>query len=446
MAERELAQKKDIQDGIQQRKKPQERAADKLKSRDGMTASKGSVVAPMESHGSLLGDARLSHPANVGQRAEILGDLQRSHGNAYVQRLIRSGALQAKLTVNPPGDIYEKEADQVAEAVTKSPGAEIQRQPEEEEEELQAKAAGDQASGDLQRQEAEEEEELAAKMSVSRTPEVSDDAEARINSARGSGESLPDSARTSLEPHFGRDFSDVRVHTGSEADSLSNQLGARAFTTGQDIFFRSGDYQPGTDEGKKLLGHEMTHVVQQGGAPVSRKAVETGEKDPSTEKIEAVAELDKARARARKDMTPENMKALLNQAARCQQLGADSGGAAKVAIDEVSNDAMALLKQHTNTFDVKTSSLKVARDLLDRLALVQMMGAEGDGKTAEGVFEKVLQWAQNQLNTAVKALAAAPSEIAAIEVLEKATMVQMLGGDTTAAISAIQQWREMESA
>lgn len=429
MAERELARKKEIDEGVQRRKKPQEPAAGKLKARDETTALKNVDAASLESHASLLSDARLSHPANAGQRAQILSDLQSSYGNAYVQRLLRSRALQAKLTVNPPDDIYEKEADRVAEIVTKSPGAAIQRQGEEEE-----------------KPEEEEEEAVSAKMAVSRTPEVSDDVEGRINAARGSGESLPDSISASLEPHFGRDFSDVRVHADSEADTLSRQLGARAFTTGQDIFFRSGDYQPGSGEGKKLLGHEMTHVVQQGGAPLSRKAVKTEEKAAPPEKIEAQAELDKARARAIKDMSPANVKALLYQAARCQQLGADSQGAAKNALDKASSETMAILKRQTSTFDVKTSSLKMARDLLDQLATVQLLGAEGEGKAAEAAFKKLLQWAQNQLAFAVKALQAAPSGVTAKEVLEKAALVQMLGGDATPAMAALKQWREMESA
>ena len=351
MSERELARKKEIDDGVQRRKKPQERAADKLKARDKTTASKNIDSASLESHASLLSDARLSHPANAGERAQILSDLQRSYGNAYVQRLLRSRALQAKLTVNPPDDIYEKEADQVAEIVTKPRGAAIQRQAEEEESE-------------------EEEAEVSAKMAVSRTPEVSEDVAGRINAARGSGEALPDSIRASLEPHFGRDFSDVRVHAGAEADALSQQLGAKAFTTGQDIFFRSGDYQPESEEGKKLLGHEMTHVVQQGGASVSRQAVEAEEKAPAGER-EAEEALDEAKAKAISNMSTANIRALLYQAAHCQQIGAEQS--AQSALDQASNEALAILKRKTKAFDVKASSLTMAKALLEKLATVQLL-------------------------------------------------------------------------
>jgi hypothetical protein len=421
MSQRELARKKEIDDGVQRRKKPQERAADKLKAREETTASKNIDAASLESHASLLSDARLSHSANAGERAQILSELQRSYGNAYVQRLLRSHALQAKLTVNPPDDIYEKEADQIAEMVTKSPGAAIQRQAEEEEE--------------------EEEEEMSAKMAVSRTPEVSEDVEGRINAARGSGEALPDSIRASLEPHFGRDFSDVRVHAGAEADALSQQLGAKAFTTGQDIFFRSGDYQPESEEGKKLLGHEMTHVVQQGGASVSRQAVEAEEKAPAGER-EAEEALDEAKAKAISNMSTANIKALLYEAAHCQQINREQS--AQSALDQVSNEALADLKRKIKAFDVKASSLTMAKALLEKLAMVQLLGAEGEEKAAEAAFNKLLQWAQGQLAFAVKALQSAPSEVTAQAVLEKAALVQMLGGSATGAIAAVQKWREME--
>ena len=61
----------------------------------------------------------------------------------------------------------------------------------------------------------------------------------------------------------GQDFSDVKVHTDPESHALNDQLGAKAFTTGSDIFFRSGAYDPGSSGGRELLTHELTHVVQQ---------------------------------------------------------------------------------------------------------------------------------------------------------------------------------------
>jgi len=96
-------------------------------------------------------------------------------------------------------------------------------------------------------------------------PEVVD----RIEGQQGSGSPLTSDTRTEMEDAFGHDFGDVRVHTGSEADTLNQEVQARAFTTGSDIFFREGTYSPGSPEGKELLAHELTHVVQQSGAPAS---------------------------------------------------------------------------------------------------------------------------------------------------------------------------------
>lgn len=91
----------------------------------------------------------------------------------------------------------------------------------------------------------------------------------KINSARGNGSALPDNVRSSMEQSFGADFSGVKVHTDSSSDTLNRQLSAKAFTTGSDIFFSSGSYQPGSGDGNKLLAHELTHVVQQSGSPSS---------------------------------------------------------------------------------------------------------------------------------------------------------------------------------
>jgi hypothetical protein len=74
-----------------------------------------------------------------------------------------------------------------------------------------------------------------------------------------------------MEGAFGADFSGVRVHTDSKSDSLNRSVQAKAFTTGSDIFFRSGTYQPASSGGQELLAHELTHVVQQGGASVQRR-------------------------------------------------------------------------------------------------------------------------------------------------------------------------------
>ncbi len=95
--------------------------------------------------------------------------------------------------------------------------------------------------------------------------EASPDLESRLSASQGSGQALPENTRGSMESAFGADFSSVRVHTGSEAVQMNQELGAQAFTHGSDVYFGSGKYSPGSTEGNRLLGHELTHVVQQGG-------------------------------------------------------------------------------------------------------------------------------------------------------------------------------------
>jgi len=85
----------------------------------------------------------------------------------------------------------------------------------------------------------------------------------RINQARGGGHSLDSTVQAQMSTAMGHDFSDVRVHTSAESDTLNQELNAKAFTTGRDIFFRQGEYDPGSSSGRELIGHELTHVVQQ---------------------------------------------------------------------------------------------------------------------------------------------------------------------------------------
>ncbi len=240
--------------------------------------------------------------------------------------------IQTKLDVGPAGDQYEQEADQVAKAVVNTPDAAVQRVGEEEEmqmkrvqregqeeelamkrvqrageeeemqmkriqrvgeeEEMQMKPiqrAGEEEELQMQRiqrvgeeeemqmkpiQRAGEEEELAMKR-IQRASseagfEVDGDIEQSIQAQRGNGQALPDTTRNFMESRFGADFSGVKVHDNPESDSLNQSLSARAFTLGNDVFFRSNEYKPDSQDGKELLAHELTHVVQQGGAQAKR--------------------------------------------------------------------------------------------------------------------------------------------------------------------------------
>jgi hypothetical protein len=229
----------------------------------------------MDEHTELLSSTHADEA-----KSNLLINLQRTYGNGYVQRLMKSIAVQPKLTINAPNDIYEQEADKVADTVSRTVNSQTQRQPEEEEEELQAKPILQrqpeeeeeelQAKPILQRQAEEEEEELQAKPVLQRAnievvPQIDSEMEGMINAARSKGEPLHDSIRVPMEQAIGADFSGVKTHRDSNADILNQSLQARAFTTGQDIFFRSGEYNPQTSSGQHLMAHELTHVVQQTG-------------------------------------------------------------------------------------------------------------------------------------------------------------------------------------
>ena len=194
--------------------------------------------------------------------------LQRTIGNQAVARLIKSGALQAKLAIGKPGDIYEQEADRVAEQVLRTAEPQVQRQPEEEEEEelVQPKLVAN-TEYTIQRQvdeEKEEEEEfLQTKELTGHNAEIIPDLESRIQTIRGGGEPLPESVRAYFEPRFGYDFSQVRVHADARAAESARAVNARAFTVGQDVMFGAGQYAPGTSGGRRLMAHELAHVVQQ---------------------------------------------------------------------------------------------------------------------------------------------------------------------------------------
>jgi hypothetical protein len=98
--------------------------------------------------------------------------------------------------------------------------------------------------------------------------ELDEDTAGRIDRERGGGQAIDSAVGEQMSAALGQDFSGVRVHTSPAAHDLSRQLSANAFTTGNDIFFRQGTYQPHTTGGRELLAHELTHVIQQGAGRV----------------------------------------------------------------------------------------------------------------------------------------------------------------------------------
>lgn len=134
-------------------------------------------------------------------------------------------------------------------------------------ERLSLQRAMDDSSREAQAQEAQDSQALHNLALQRQLAEL--DAEAtqpvlqRIEARRGGGNPLPEAVRRHLEQGLNHDLSRVRIHDDAEADNLAKGIRATAFTTGTDIFFRSGQFRPNTRSGLELLAHEVTHTVQQ---------------------------------------------------------------------------------------------------------------------------------------------------------------------------------------
>lgn len=209
---------------------------------------------------------------------------ERAHAPADAARRTAGGRLtvQARLAVGADDDPAEREADAVAATVLRN-----------------IDAAGRVSSGGVDGSDAGEGDAEGTGGRIRRTTvvpasqpsparrirrmpatigaeggEVDRGTESAIAASRGSGSPLADDVRRSMESGFSADFSRVRIHTDARSDSLARGMQATAFTTGSDIFFSEGAYQPGSRSGQELLAHELTHVVQQSGpgaAPASRR-------------------------------------------------------------------------------------------------------------------------------------------------------------------------------
>jgi len=212
-------------------------------------------------------------------RTELENDVERSSLNGFVKPLICRGCyssldnLQAKLTVGPKDDEYEREADRVADQVMSMPELVAQRACPScnEEDAVQRAPLAARITPLVQRLTAPEEEEEIQTKPLTRQVERSGsnggpagmDLEQSLAQARGGGSPLGERVRGKMENAFGFDFSAVRIHSDARADGLNRSIQARAFTRGQDIFLRQGEYHPASSEGQRLLVHELTHVVQQ---------------------------------------------------------------------------------------------------------------------------------------------------------------------------------------
>jgi hypothetical protein len=150
--------------------------------------------------------------------------------------------LQTSLQISSPKDSAEQEADATAKRVAAAPVSESFASPY-----IRRFAA----SGIFTQQ---------TEGGSSAPPDVT----AEVQSSRGGGSPLPPGVRRFMEPRFGADFSNVRIHTGDNAANLNQQVNAHAFATGNDIFFGKDKFQPQTHQGRELIAHELTHTLQQG--------------------------------------------------------------------------------------------------------------------------------------------------------------------------------------
>ena len=221
--------------------------------------------------------------------------LQRTVGNEAVSRMLRQNArnaaipfpaVQCKLEISSPGDALEREADAAAESVMRitepmrvgSAAAGIDRKCAGCEEMDEEKAGAQIAPLTAVQGIDGGDEEAAAVLdepgeAVQRKAESGSGPAAggssladRLARTQAGGEALAPAVRRPMEAAFGRDFSRVRMHRDTEAADLSRQLSALAFTRGSHIYFGSGTYDPEGSAGKRLLAHELAHVVQQGHA------------------------------------------------------------------------------------------------------------------------------------------------------------------------------------
>ncbi len=201
--------------------------------------------------------------------------LQHAIGNQAIQRLMRSadaskgfdfskiGIPQSKLNVSLPSDTYEQEADGVAEQVMRmTVPSYTSSAVSNQEERIDRKCSTCKMKKEMENK--QEKIEIRRKPSTSSSSEGRYEVTNEINNVSADGGSpLDSSTRNFMESRFGYDFSKVRVFTDTKAGESAAALNANAFTVGSDVYFGKGRYNPSAPEGKSLLAHELTHVMQQ---------------------------------------------------------------------------------------------------------------------------------------------------------------------------------------
>jgi hypothetical protein len=206
-----------------------------------------------------------THRAVAGPRPASRTTLRRTAGTAQVPR---PSVIQLKLATGPVDDPLEHEADRAADQVMRMPNAELSIAAAplqisrkcaacEEHEDHKCESCEEEAKGEQKR--------LRMKPAGSGVPAPDEAPPIVEEMLREPGQPLDAATRTFFELRFGHDFSGVRVHTDENAAESAQAVGARAYTVGTHIAFAASNFAPSTDHGRRLVAHELAHVVQQGG-------------------------------------------------------------------------------------------------------------------------------------------------------------------------------------
>ncbi len=195
----------------------------------------------------------IQRQVNLGRLSNQIVQPIKTTPNPGLNRLNTFKSQRIESPIKPVNPVLNQSSAQTVQRQDNAEDEDIQNQPlqEPEAEIVQKKETPSQSSN------------------ATATPSL----EQSIQQKRGSGQTLSKNVRQPMEQAFGADFSQVKVHTDSESDKLNKSIQAKAFTTGKDIFFKKGEYQPDSKPGQELLAHELTHVVQQNGNQVQAKSV-----------------------------------------------------------------------------------------------------------------------------------------------------------------------------
>ncbi|HTB80774.1 MAG TPA: DUF4157 domain-containing protein [Opitutaceae bacterium] len=220
---------------------------------------------------------------------------------------------RSQLSIGAPGDRYEQEAEQMAEHVLRMPDPATDRSRGAQQRVTPqigqfCNSSGGQIQREMRQPYAieegsvrEKEDLVQAREQPGHIPRLSPEFESRIATLQGGGQRLAEPVRASMESRFGHDFSRIRIHTHETAAALAASINARAFTLGRDLVFGAGQYAPGSETGRRLIAHELTHSIQQGQAPHLNQ---------SKRKASAPASDTKARPSSFSPATPSPMPSL----------------------------------------------------------------------------------------------------------------------------------------